>query len=89
MDTEDLAYKNMAKFDPVGWDAGKWAYLDPAKRRTDPRVFDANGKPLHDTDWLKETTQSRWSQNHQLGFSGGNERTTYSLSLGYRNDVGL
>ncbi|HTF18243.1 MAG TPA: TonB-dependent receptor [Chryseolinea sp.] len=88
MDTEDLAWTNMAKFDPVGWDAGKWAYLNPALRRTDPRVFDASGNPLHDTDWLKETTQSRFSQNHQLGFSGGNERTTYSLSLGYRNDVG-
>ena len=88
LDTEDLAWANMEKFDPVGWNAGKWAYLNPALRRTDPRVFDASGNPLHDTDWLKETTQSRVSQNHQLGFSGGNERTTYSLSLGYRNDVG-
>jgi TonB-dependent starch-binding outer membrane protein SusC len=88
LDTEDLAWANMAKFDPVGWNAGKWAYLNPALRRTDPRVFDASGKPLHDTDWLEETTQSRVSQNHQLGFSGGNERTTYSISLGYRNDIG-
>jgi len=88
LETEDLAWANMAKFDPVGWNAGKWAYLNPALRRTDPRVFDASGNPLHDTDWLEETTQSRVSQNHQLGFSGGNERTTYSLSLGYRNDEG-
>jgi len=88
LDTEDLAWQNMAKFDPQGWADGKWAYLNPALRRTDPRVFDSNGNPLHDTDWLRETTQNRMSQNHQLGFSGGNERTTYSLSLGYRNDVG-
>jgi TonB-linked SusC/RagA family outer membrane protein len=88
LDTEDLAWANMAKFDPVGWNAGKWAYLNPALRRTDPRVFDPSGNALHDTDWLEETTQSRVSQNHQLGFSGGNDRTTYSLSLGYRNDVG-
>ena len=89
LDTEDLAWANMAKFDPVGWNAGKWAYLNPALRRTDPRVFDASGNALHDTDWLKETTQSSVSQNHQLGFSGGNERTTYSISLGYRNDIGF
>lgn len=88
LDTEDLAWRNMEKFDPAGWAAGKWAYLNPALRRTDPRVFDASGKPLYDTDWLKETTQSRVSQNHQLGFSGGNERTNYSVSLGYRNDIG-
>lgn len=86
---EDLAWRNMEKYDPVGWADGKWAYLNPALRRTDPRIFDANQQPLYDTDWLKETTQNSVSQNHQLGFQGGNERTTYSLSLGYRDDQGL
>lgn len=89
MAVEDLAWRNMEKFDPVGWNAGKWAYLNPALRRTDPRVFDASGDNLFDTDWLEETTQHKVSQNHQLGFTGGNERTTYSLSLGYRDDQGL
>ena len=89
MMVEDLAWANMAKFDPVGWNAGKWAYLNPALRRTDPRVFDANGDNLYDTDWYEATTQQKLSQNHQLGFTGGNERTTYSLSLGYRDDEGL
>jgi TonB-linked SusC/RagA family outer membrane protein len=87
--TEELAWRNMEKYDPAGWAAGKWAYLNPALRRTDPRIFDSNGNPLYDTDWLKETTQSKLSQNHQLGFSGGNDRTTYTLSLGYRDDQGL
>jgi TonB-linked SusC/RagA family outer membrane protein len=87
--TEDLAWKNMQKYDPVGWNAGKWAYLNPALRRTDPRIFDSNQNPLFDTNWLEETTQNRVSQNHQLGFQGGNERTTYSLSLGFRDDQGL
>jgi hypothetical protein len=31
----------------------------------------------------------KWAQNHQLGFSGGNNKTTYSLSLNYRDDQGL
>jgi TonB-linked SusC/RagA family outer membrane protein len=87
--TEDLAWKNMEKYDPAGWAAGKWVYLNPKLRRTDPRIFDSNGNPLYDTDWLKETTQSKLSQNHQLGFSGGNDHNTYSLSLGYRDDEGL
>lgn len=88
MAVEDLAWANMEKFDPVGWAAGKWAYLNPALRRTDPRLFDASGDNLYDTDWLQETTQHKLSQNHQLGFTGGNDRTTYSLSLGYRDDQG-
>jgi TonB-dependent starch-binding outer membrane protein SusC len=86
---EDLSYANIAKYDPAGWASGKYANLDPAKKRTDPRLFDAQGNPLYDVDRMKDITQNRLSQNHQLGFSGGNQRTTYSLSLGYRDDQGL
>jgi TonB-dependent starch-binding outer membrane protein SusC len=89
MAVEDLAWANMAKFDPVGWNSGKYANLNPALRRTDPRVFTATGDNIYDTDWLEETTQHKVSQNHQLGFTGGNDRTTYSLSLGYRDDQGF
>ena len=87
--TEDLAWRNMEKYDPVGWAAGRFANLNPRLRRTDPRVFDSAGNPLFDTNWFEEVTQNKLSQNHQLGFSGGNERNTYSLSLGYRDDQGL
>jgi TonB-linked SusC/RagA family outer membrane protein len=86
---EDLAYRNMEKYDPAGWAAGRWAFRDPALARKDPRIFDANGQPLYDTNWMDEITQNKLSQNHQLGFSGGNERNSYSLSLGYRDDQGL
>ena len=91
---EELAYKNMEKYDPTGWARGSYAQFNPATRRANAAlrangVFDANGNPLHDTDWLKAATQSKLSQNHQLGFSGGNDRTTYALSLGFRNDNGF
>jgi TonB-dependent starch-binding outer membrane protein SusC len=86
---EDLAYLNIAKYDPNGWASGKWAYLNPKTRRTDPRLFDSSGNPLHDTNWLKEATQNKFSQNHQLGFSGGDKNTTFSVSLGHRDDQGL
>ena len=86
---EDLAYANMEKYDPAGWAAGKYVSRNPALARTDSRIFDSNGKPLYNTNWLKEATQHKLSQNHQVGFSGGNENTTYSISLGYRDDNGL
>ena len=87
--TEDLVWKNLQKYDPVGWAAGKFVNLNPKLKRIDPRLFDSSGNPLYDTNWLKETTQSKMSQNHQLGFSGGNDRNSYSVSLGYRDDIGL
>lgn len=97
LDTEDLSYANIQKYDPAGWASGKWAYLDPIARRktfsdAHPGVFRLeNGKylPNYDTDWFKESAQNKLSQNHQLGFSGGNERTQYALSLNYRDDQGL
>lgn len=91
---EDLSYKNIEKYDPAGWAAGRYANLNPVLKRTKmralyPDVFDANLNPMYDTDWFKESTQNKLSQNHQLNFGGGSERTQYSLSLGYRNDQGL
>jgi len=94
MAVEDLSWKNMEKYDPAGWKAGKWAAYDPRIRRANyskqfPGVFDSNLNPLYDTDWFNESTQAKLSQNHQLGFSGGNSRTQYSFSIGYRDDQGL
>ncbi|MCE7041025.1 TonB-dependent receptor [Dyadobacter sp. CY312] len=102
LDVEDLSYKNMQKYDPAGWAEGKYTSHNPQIRRQQlqdkyPEIFtvttnpDGTKKfaPNYDTDWFKEATQNRVSQNHQLGFSGGNNKTTYSLSLGYRDDQGL
>ncbi len=86
---EDLAYQNMQKYDPSGWAAGRYIARNPALARTDPRLFDANGNPYYDTDWMAEATESKIGQNHQLGFSGGNDHSNYSVSLGYRHDQGL
>jgi TonB-linked SusC/RagA family outer membrane protein len=98
LDVEDLAYANIQKYDPIGWAEGKWPHLNPQTRRAallaaHPDVFtvrpDGSYAPNYDTDWFREATQNRVSQNHQLGFSGGNTKTTYSLSLNYRDDQGL
>ncbi len=88
---ENLAYDNIKVYDPDGWAAGNYAtVVDPREKRKNlPLLFDANGQPLYNTDWLKEVTQSELSQNHQLGVQGGNENTTYAAFLGYRNEKGL
>ena len=86
---EDLAYQNIQKYDPVGWAEGKYAFRDPALARTDPRLFDSNGNPYYDTDWLKELTQNKLSQNHQLGFTGGDADNQYGIFVGYQDQNGL
>ncbi|PSL47296.1 TonB-linked SusC/RagA family outer membrane protein [Chitinophaga niastensis] len=89
MAVEDLAWKNAQTYDPDGWAKGDYISKNPALKRTDPRLFDKDGNPLYDTDWLKESVQNKLSQSHQLGFTGGNPDTQYGLFLGYLDDNGL
>lgn len=40
-------------------------------------------------DWLDETMgRTTWTQNYRAAFSGGNDRTKYSLSYNYNKDEG-
>lgn len=89
MQVEDLAWKNAEIYDPAGWARGDYVSKDPKLKRANPLLFDANGNPLYDTDWLKESVQHKLSQNHQLGFTGGNADSQYGLFLGYLEDNGL
>ncbi|WP_432279867.1 SusC/RagA family TonB-linked outer membrane protein [Pricia mediterranea] len=84
---EEIAYANAEKYDPAGWAGG--AYTDPRTKRTDPRLFDAEGNPLYNTDWQDEAIRASFSQNHQLSFTGGNEKGTYGLFMGFRDEEGL
>jgi TonB-linked SusC/RagA family outer membrane protein len=91
VDLEDLAYDNIKVYDPDGWAAGSYSSaVDPrVKRKSLPTMFDANGKPLYNTDWLKESLQHKLSQNHQVGVTGGSDNNLYGLFLNYRDDNGL
>lgn len=84
---EDVAYENAKKYDPVGWAGGK--YVDPKTKRTNPLLFDSNGKPLYNTDWQDESFRKALTQNHQLSFTGGNSKDNFGVYLGYRNENGL
>ena len=84
---EEIAYQNAQKYDPIGWAGGK--YTDPTTKRTNPELFDANGRPLYDTDWQDEAFRQAITHNHQLAFTGGNAKDNYGIYLGYRNEEGL
>lgn len=40
------------------------------------------------TNWLDAITRSASTQNYNIGVGGGNEKTTYRVSLGYLDQVG-
>ncbi|RAJ37185.1 SusC/RagA family TonB-linked outer membrane protein [Pedobacter cryoconitis] len=80
------AFANGTKFDPAG---GVWTPPKALNYANYPLLFDTNNKPLYDTNWEKETYKPAFSQNHQLNVQGGNEKSLYSLSLGYLNQKGL
>lgn len=80
---EDIAFQNAGKYGLAG------SAIDPATKRTDPRLFDASGNPLYDTDWQEEGFRTAISNNHNLSFAGGDKSNSYAVSLGYRNEEGI
>lgn len=84
---EEIAYANAEKFDPVGWAGGR--YTDPRLKRTDPRLFDSEGNPLYDTDWQDEAIRTAFTQNQQISITGGTDKGSYGLFLGFRDEEGL
>ncbi len=48
--------------------------------------FDDNGG---DTNWQNEVTRQGFSQNYNLSFGGGTDKTTYGVSLNYMDDQGI
>jgi len=80
------SFANGQKWDPDG------AVQVPPKALNHtnfPLLFDANDKPLYNTNWEKETYKPAFSQSHQLNFQGGSDKSLYSLSLGYLDQDGI
>lgn len=93
---EDQAYLNAQKFDPAGWESGR--YRDPREYRREymvgndlgnPELFDASLNPLYDTDWQDAVSRTAISQAHNLAYTGGTSSTTYGLFLGYNEENGV
>ncbi len=43
----------------------------------------------YDTDWLKEISRTGVTQNHNIGISGGSEKSNYVVNIGYNNIEGV
>ncbi|WP_158534874.1 SusC/RagA family TonB-linked outer membrane protein [Mucilaginibacter hurinus] len=52
-------------------------------------LFNADGSPKYNTDWVDESTRLGVSNNHSLAFTGGTEKMSITANLNYRNLQGL
>jgi TonB-linked SusC/RagA family outer membrane protein len=82
----NTGFDNIEKYDPIGYAQGKFQRVSPEDL---PNLFDSAGNPIYDTDWENETYRTAISQNHQVSFSGGNDKTTHRVYLGYLRQEAL
>ncbi|HWK05179.1 MAG TPA: TonB-dependent receptor [Puia sp.] len=82
----NLAYANGTKFDPLG---GTWTPPVALNHASLPKLFDANDKPLYNTNWEKEVYKPAFSNDHFINIQGGSDKSVYSASLGYLGQNGL
>ena len=62
---------------------------DPKDWFTDRNYFDANGKPLYDTDWQDVATRTAISHNHQLNIQQASGNSSMGAFLNYTDQQGI
>ncbi|MDR1918095.1 MAG: TonB-dependent receptor [Tannerellaceae bacterium] len=67
----------------------KWYGGTQTLNLSDTRLFDANGKPLYDTDWQDEATRTAISHNHQLSVQQGGKNSSVGAFLNYTDEQGV
>ena len=68
---------------------GKSWSLDKKNWFNDQTYFDANGNPLYDTNWQKESSQNGLSHNHQLNIQQGDEKSSVGAFVNYTDQQGV
>lgn len=70
-----------------------WSYKEgrqmPDYAKQEPDLFNPDGTPIYDTDWQDEATRTAITTSHALAITGGTDKLTSSLSLGYDNNQGI
>ncbi|SEK93505.1 SusC/RagA family TonB-linked outer membrane protein [Parapedobacter koreensis] len=81
MEVLERGFANYAKYNPDG--------SPPAFTRNDPRLFDAQGNPLYDTDWQEEATRTAFSNTHQFSVQTKADNSSFGAFLNYANLQGI
>jgi len=93
--TVDVSYGVQQIIHPISLlNAKQWAtYKNDARANAglSPQFTSAQLDSLgsHNTDWQSAALRVAPISNHQITFNGGNEKTRYSISLGYLDQQGI
>lgn len=61
----------------------------PILTRNDPRLFDAQGNPLYDTDWQEEATRTAITHNHQLAIQQSKGNSSVGAFFNFSDIEGI
>ncbi|WP_352422996.1 SusC/RagA family TonB-linked outer membrane protein [Proteiniphilum sp.] len=62
---------------------------DLSKIFTDPRLFNADGSPIYNTDWQREASRTALSHNHQISIQRGDKESSIGAFLNYTDQQGV
>lgn len=83
MQMEETGFSNFSKYPQ------SQKYAGTTVNRTDPRLFDAQGKPLYNTDWQKEATRDVISHNHQFSIQQQGKNSSVGAFLNFTDQEGI
>lgn len=86
---EDIAFANLSKYPAGRKTLSDRGLTEWVPRRTDPLFFDANGRPLYDTDWQEETTRDALSHSHQLNVQHQSQKASVGAFLNYTDQQAI
>lgn len=86
VDIYNQSYANGKNFDPAGVDQIPPVQMNHIDL---PKLFDANDKPIYNTNWEKEVYKPAISHSHAINLQSGTDKSLYSLSAGYQDQNGL
>lgn len=78
-----IGLENENKYQGKNWS------LNRAEWFNDRDYFDANGTPLYDTDWQRESTRTALSHNHQLNIQQAGKSSSVGAFLNYTDQQGV
>jgi len=89
MKMQDIAFANLSKYPQGQRFLESQGITEYFVDRSDPKIFDAQGNPLYDTDWQEEATRNAISHSHQLSVQQQNDKSSFGAFFNYTDQQGL
>jgi TonB-linked SusC/RagA family outer membrane protein len=89
MQMMDRAFQNIGKYPQGESYLRNNGITELLVNKTDPLLFDSNGKPLYDTNWQEEATRNSWSHSHQLNIQQQASNSSFGAFFNYTDQQGI